>query len=166
MFSIDDYVVYGTTGVCKIADIRTDCFGCEEKEYYILQPVYTKNSTLYVPTDSQTVKRKMKPILSEDEINELIRAISDEKAEWIKEDSARREKFTGIIKNGDRKELLKLIKALHLHKKDRVESGRKLNNTDENFMKTAEKLIYDEFAFVLNIKPDDVLPYIMEQIKS
>ena len=33
-------------------------------------------------------------------------------------------------------------------------------------MKTAEKLIYDEFAFVLNIKPDDVLPYIMEQIKS
>ena len=51
----------------------------------------------------------MKPILSEDEINELIRAISDEKAEWIKEDSAARE-IHGIIKNGDRKELLKLIK--------------------------------------------------------
>ena len=111
MFSIDDYVVYGTTGVYKIADIRTDCFGCEE-EYYILQPVYT-NSTLYVPTDSQTVKRKMKPILSEDEINELIGQSPMKRPSGLKEDSARRE-FTGIIKNGDRKRTAEAYKAIFI----------------------------------------------------
>ena len=32
-------------------------------------------------------------------------------------------------------------------------------------MKDAEKLLYDEFAHVLSISPEQVLPFIMEQVE-
>ena len=35
---------------------------------------------------------------------------------------------------------------------------------DERFLKDAEKMLYDEFALVLNIREEEVLPFIMEQI--
>ncbi|MBM6861086.1 CarD family transcriptional regulator, partial [Clostridium saudiense] len=36
MFKVNDYIMYGTTGVCKIIDIKKQKFlGREEKEYYI-----------------------------------------------------------------------------------------------------------------------------------
>lgn len=36
--------------------------------------------------------------------------------------------------------------------------------SDERFLKEAEKMLYDEFALVLNIREDEVLPFIMKQI--
>ena len=38
--------------------------------------------------------------------------------------------------------------------------------SDERFLKDAERLLYDEFALVLRIKPDQVLPFILKQINS
>ena len=32
-------------------------------------------------------------------------------------------------------------------------------------MKEAEKMLYEEFAYVLNIRQDQVLPFILEQIQ-
>ncbi len=35
---------------------------------------------------------------------------------------------------------------------------------DEKFMKDAEKMLYDEFAYVLNINREDVLELIINEI--
>ncbi len=40
-----------------------------------------------------------------------------------------------------------------------------MHAADRYFMKEAEKKLHEEFAYVLNIKPDEVIPFITEQIK-
>ncbi|HOB36955.1 MAG TPA: CarD family transcriptional regulator [Candidatus Avimonas sp.] len=167
MFDINEYVVYGTVGVCRVVDYRKESFGSiEEKEYYILEPVHAKNSSIYVPADNQDVIRKMQPVLTVEEVYELIDSITDEETTWISNDTQRREKFSQIIKSGNRKEILKLIKALYQHREERLESGRKLYAADENILNTAERLINNEFALVLNIEPEDVVPFIRNHLKA
>ena len=66
MFDINEYVVYGTVGVCRVVDYRKESFGSiEEKEYYILEPVHAKNSSIYVPADNQGRHKKMQPVLTD-----------------------------------------------------------------------------------------------------
>lgn len=168
MFSINDYVIYGTTGVCRITDIRKEVFsGHVKKEYYILQPVFSSNSTLYVPTENESGANKMRRILTRDEIHELIRNINeDDDVAWIMNDNMRHDRCTEIIKNGDRKELICLIKAMYQHKQEQIKFGKKFYIADEKLMKAAEKLLYNEFALVLNIEPEEVVPYITEHISE
>ena len=33
-------------------------------------------------------------------------------------------------------------------------------------MKEAERQLYDEFAFVLNLSPEEVLPYILKELEK
>lgn len=167
MFLINDYVIYGTTGVCQITDIRKEIFsGHVKKEYYILQPVFSCNSTLYVPTENESGANKMRRILTRDEIYELIRNMPEDNAEWIINDNMRHDKCTEIIKNGDRKELIRLIKAMYQHKQEQTKFGKKFYIADEKLMKAAEKLLYNEFALVLNIEPEEVVPYITEHLSE
>ena len=59
-----------------------------------------------------------------------------------------------------------MIKAIRLHKTEREESGKRLHQSDEAFLKEAEALIYEEFAVVLGIEPVEVLDYIMDEISK
>jgi len=163
MFQANDYVIYGTSDVCRIVDIRKEQFaGCESDKYYVLKPVYTGNSTIYAPVDKSD--EKMRRILTAGEVYKLIGEMPDEKDTWIDDDQLRKEKFNGIIKKGDRSDLVKLIKTLHNKRKELLENGRKFHITDEAVMKEAEKLLYHEFALILDIKPEDVAPFVLGEI--
>ena len=43
MFEIGQYIIYGSTGVCEIEDIRDERISGEKKSYYILKPVYIRH---------------------------------------------------------------------------------------------------------------------------
>ena len=49
MFAVQDQVNYGAVGVCTITDIRRENIGGKTAEYYVLEPVFQKNATVYVP---------------------------------------------------------------------------------------------------------------------
>ena len=57
------------------------------------------------------------------------------------------------------------VRALYLRKQRQEAAGRKFHVADEHFLHDAEKILYDEFAHVLQIKRDQVLPFILEQIE-
>ena len=67
--------------------------------------------------------------------------------------------------SGDRMSLIKMIKALYFHQQKQQEKGKRLRASDERFFTEAERILYDEFALVLNIEPEQVLPFIMEQVQ-
>ena len=163
MFSINDYIIYGRTGVCKITDIKKVKFGTgDEKEYYIIKPIFDKNATIYAPIDSKAIK--IKPVMTIEEVKDLIKNIPDEETIWIEDNNLRKEEYTKIIKNGNRNELVKLLKTLHLKKEDQDKIGKKLNINDEKIMNDAEKLLHEELALVLNIKLEDVVPFIIGKL--
>lgn len=159
MFSINDCIVYARTGVCKIVDIRKEKFGGHENmTYYVMQPVHSKQSVVYSPVGRNL--EKFREIMTIDEVNDLIRAMPDEKTIWIVNDQDRNEKFSEILKEGSQRDLVKLIKTMYFHRDNQLLIGKRLHVSDERIMKDAERILYDEFAYVLNIKPDEVLLFI------
>lgn len=165
MYKENDMILYGSQGVCQIVGITTREFGGKMIDYYILKPVYSEGSTVFVPVDNEELTCKMKKILSLDEIKALIHTMPEMELIWIENDNQRKEKYKEIIKNGKRDELISLIKTLHQHRESLVENGKKFHATDEKFLKDAEKILYDEFKYVLNIEEDEVVPFIIEQIE-
>lgn len=166
MFQINDTVLYGMEGVCRITGVVTKSFGGEAAEYYELRPVYKSNSTVFVPLQNDRLLSKMKRLLSAGEICELIGSIGGEQLPWIENEGERKEAFHDILARGDRRELMLLIHTLHLQKEERSKQGRQLYQSDEKAFKEAEHLLYDEFAQVLDIKQDQVVPFILNQIKK
>lgn len=163
MFKVNDYVVYGSTGVCQIVDIKKEKYlSSDETEYYVLQPAYNNKMTIKTPVNN--LKVLMRELISKDEVLSLIATISENKTIWINDDRQRNEFFKAALRTGKSEEWMKIIKTLHLEKKEKSVVGKKLNKTDEDIMKTAEKQLYEEFAMALNIAPDEVLPYILEHI--
>lgn len=164
MFQVGDTVLYGTDGVCKIVGTDEKDMEGDMIEYWVLKPVYDEKSTLFVPKNNKTVMEKMRPMLSEKEISDLIHGIPDEKTIWIEEENERKQVYQEIIREGDRKKLLQLIKTLWLRRHARQSAGRKMYQFDEAFLLKAEKLLHDEFAAVLHINPDEVAEFIKNQL--
>ncbi len=164
MFEKDDVILYGAHGVCKIVELVEKEYGGIRKMYYELKPIYHDTSVLYVPVDSEILISKMKKILSAEEIYALIQSIPEEKALWIDDDRERKSRYKEILESGDRLKLVRMIKALYLHQQEQEKKGRHLHVADERFFKAAEKILYDEFALVLHIEPQQVLPFVLQQI--
>ena len=72
MFEIGEYVVCGNNGVCLIQEITTlRMSGVDQnRKYYILKPVYSAGSTIYVPVDA--LQSSMRRILSKEEATVLL----------------------------------------------------------------------------------------------
>lgn len=164
MFEIGADVVYGVSGVCHIADIRNETFSDEEKLFYVLNPLSDMGATIYVPVDNPKSVSKMKKILTKEEVYDLIHSMPDKEVFDEQNNKIRKDMFSQIIKNGDRNELIKLIKTVYAEKKEREKQGKKMWAYDETAMKKAEKILYEEIATVLDIKYEEVLPFIKREI--
>lgn len=164
-YQVGDRVVYGIHGVCLITDIEKQKSGTEVTSYYILQPVYDEKGKVFVPVGNERLEKKMRRILSKAEIYELIKEMPSEDGIWIDDEAVRKERYKQILLIGDRRELVRLIKTLYLHQQEQAAKGKKLYKNDEKVMKEAEKMLYEEFAHVLDIRPDQVLPFIMQQVE-
>lgn len=163
MFAKNDYIIYGTTGVCKITGIEKKKFNNMEREYYILKPAYDPNSTIYAPVDNNMIN--IRKIMTVKEVYDLIKTMPDNKPIWIDDINLRKEKYNEILKKGDKVELVKLIRTLYLEKEKKKNEGKKLYVGDEKIMSEAQRLLHEEFALVLNIKVDEVLPFILGELE-
>lgn len=166
MFQINDTVMYGMHGVCKIEDITTKEFMGIKKEYYVLKPVSDSAATLYVPVHNENLLGKMRKILSEQEVYHLIETMPQKETIWFQNENERKEQYKKLIAKGNHSELIGMIKAIYLQKQKRESEGKHLYISDERFFREAERILYDEFRYVLNIKKDDLLPLIFSKIQS
>lgn len=165
MFQIHDTVVYGSQSVCTITEICEKKIGGTVIEYFALKPVFDNKSTIYVPCKNPKLLEKMRRILSAEEIRTLIDSLQDETLEWIPDDTLRKEKYGEIIHSGDRRALAVLIRTLYLHREHQKAAGKKFHAVDEQLLDRAQKLLHEEFAFVLNLQPQDVPPFIAKQLE-
>lgn len=158
MHKAGDYVTYKENGICRIAE--------ETDEYYILQPVYGHNMTVYVPKKSQALVDLMCRVLTKDKIDEIIMDTENSQYQWIDDSKARSEYFNKLLRSGDKAAVLWLVKALSLHKIEVEKNKRNFYASDKRILSAAEKVITEEFAFVLGIEPEDVIPYIVNKLHA
>lgn len=164
MIRIGDKVLYGVHGVCNVQGLEEKKIGGKILEYYVLKPLYDHGSTVYVPKSNELLVSKMKRILSADEIFDTIQTIPDEKLIQFENESDRHRVFNEILNSGDRIQLIRLIKTLYHRQQKRIEQKKNLLMSDEKCMKDAERILYEEFAYVLKIERNQVLPFITQQI--
>ncbi len=167
MFQVNDVIIYGAQGVCKITDTEEKTVSGKKKTYFVLKPVGDQGSTIFAPTDNELVLRKMRRLLTRDEIHKLIDSMQSECAIWVENENERKELYKSILAKGDHLDLIKMIKAIYAHKKEREAEGKRLHMLDERFFKDAEQILYNEFQYVLDIKgKDDLTTYIFERIEK
>ena len=166
MYKIGDIVIYGAEGLCRIVDITEKKFGKEVIEYYVLESIDSSDSTTYVPMHNEKSMSKMRHILREDEIVEIIKQFPANDMPWIDNDRERQKVFRDTLLFGNSKDIIRLARTIHLHQKKQEAQGRKLHMADERFLKDAERMIFDEIAYVMKIEKDQVLDFITENMKN
>lgn len=165
MFKIDDYIVYGGSGVCKVIDVGVPEISSfsGEREYYTLKPLY-EDETIYTPVDNTRVL--MREVISKEEANELISSIPTIEVDWIPNIKDREEKYKNMMKNSDCEDFLRIIKEVSCKKQELMECGKKLSAIDTKYLKEAKEHLFGEFAVAIGIPKDDVDDYIRNSIKS
>lgn len=160
MYKVGEVVLYGANGVCRISEITTKKIGKVSIEYYVLKPVCSDASTLFVPTQNKQLVDKMRVVLSSDEIKSILSEKTDDEI-WIDNKAERIEAIKQIIAGGDCKKLVELIRRMHFHSKLQNKKGRRLHITDERFLKEAEKMVCDEISVVLHVERSQVIPMVL-----
>lgn len=163
MFKLNDYVVYGLTGVCEVVEITKEKYATnEELEHYILEPLYQKNMRIKIPVSNQKIL--MRNVITKDEALSLIDMMSKKETEWIEDDKERNADFKETLKTGNCEGWISIIKTIYLKKQEKISAGKKLTKADDDIMKFAEKQLNEEFAAVLNISPEEAHDFILERI--
>jgi len=159
---ISDTVIHMPEGVCKVTEIiERELSTSGRHKYYILVPVYDPGTKIYVPIEGSG--HKIRSLLSCEEVNNLIQDISEADYIWIEDEKKRQETYSDIIAGGDHKMVISLIRTLDREKSRKEEAGKKFHSADERIFKEAERILNEEFGFVLGIKPSSVPDYIKEQ---
>ena len=163
MPAIHDYICYGASGVCQVEDIRPIRFGtgAPAREDYVLQPVGQESASIYVPADNRSLTDRMRPVLTKDEIDQLLVSVQGECLPWVEDRKQRLDVFRGILSRGDERELLLLARCLYQKSQKRANG---LPSMEAQILKKAESMIAQGFAFSLHMEPQQVGDYIRRKL--
>jgi CarD family transcriptional regulator len=162
MYEIGEKVLYGIHGVCRISDTEERLVDRVKRQYLVLEPVDQTGAKFYVPTHNAAALAKLRPLLSRETLESLLRSEDVKKDAWIEDENARKQAYRELIHSGDRTALIRMVGSLHRHKEAQALAGRKFHLCDENFLRDAEKILSAEFSLVLDIAPGQVSSYVWQ----
>lgn len=160
MYQVGQLIIYGTTGVCRVKDVKPapKSADAEDRLYYTLEPLY-QTCLIYAPVDGKVF---MRPVISRTEAEKLIDGIPDVEPQVcsIRDLRQLREHYEAAIRSHDCAELIALSMSIYKKKRLAAQQKRRLGQTDQRFMKQAEELLFGELAAALDIQPEQVPDYI------
>jgi len=167
MFKKGELLVYGPAGIMKLVDVREEDIIGEKKEYYILEDINSKSSSLtYVPCDNADLVSLMRPVIDKKSAEKLIKnAKNIAPVSWENDNRVRAKKFREIIESADHEKLIALIKAIYLNAKERESHGKKSFLLDGTLIEKAENLLYSELSVALGVEKSEILPLFQENSK-
>ncbi|MCF0229486.1 MAG: CarD family transcriptional regulator [Parasporobacterium sp.] len=161
MFEIGDLIIYGNTGVCRVVHIgKPELAGVHDgRDYYTLSPYYAEKSVIFTPCDNDRVI--MRPVISRDEADELIREITSVELLTISDEKKREECYKEAIRSCIPQKCVSVIKTIYVRKQQRIAEGKKATASDEKYFQMAEEKLYGELAVVLELEMNKVRDYIL-----
>ena len=166
MFNVGDIVFYSSTGVCEVISIGDPKVGLPTHvDYYTLQPL-SKNhrEMIYVPTDTKAFMRYALTSGKAEEYMSMVKDIQPSYPE-SRNPKAIQEFYTGLLQTYDCVNLLQVIVSLTLKKREAGARNKALNQTQTGFLKRAQEMVYNEFAFALGKTSDEIAALIDSEIK-
>ncbi len=166
MFKKGEFVVCGSRGVCTVEDISKLTMSCadKEQEYYILKPLYTAGSTVYMPVDGD--QESVRKVLSHEEADALIRELDSIPVISSPSDKLLEQEYRGCMRTGRCKEWVRILKTTYQRKCRRQEMGRKVTAVDAKYSRIAQESLFGELSVALDIPREQVAGYIEKMIKK
>lgn len=163
MYDKGTVVIHPGMGVCEITDYMSQTINNTARKFYVLKPLFDKNSTtVYVPVDSDKIILR-RPITKEDILN-VLKTVDDLDDAWIEDDAERRNTFTEILKSGNHTEIIRIMGAVYHEKKKRESMGKRLRVSDERFLEEAQRLIHEELAYTMDLDIGSVENFIISAL--
>ena len=165
-FEVGQYVVYGTNGICIVDSIELMSFtaGAPKEMYYVLRQYKNRATQFFVPMKNESLVSKMREPMQKADIEDILMGLSDDDVQWIKDRRERGEYFRSILHQGVSGHLLNMITCIYEKKRELARNGKKLSVTDTTTLKSAEKLVEEEFAWALEIDPEEVPAFIRKRL--
>ncbi len=166
MFKVGDIVFYGTTGVCNIEEVSEVAFGREKKQYLVLRPIAQGGASVMIPTDNQLLFDKMRSVVSKKEVEFALNNINAENAEWCNDVAERNRQFTEIVKDSNPSARIAMLLSLYRRKNELSNRGKKLHIADEKALRDAQRLIVDEFSYVLKADSSETEKMLISKLQK
>ncbi len=159
MYSVDDLVVYGGEGVCRVEKIAPlNMRGVEKsKLYYTLAPLYGSGHVM-TPVDTAVL---MRPVMDRQEAEELVRQLAELPEEKPEKPGMRalREYYQAIVTSYDCRRMASLIKTVKHKRRWALSHGRKLSQMDERYFHRAWEQLFGELAAALQLPREQAEQY-------
>jgi len=166
LYQIDNLIIYGGNGVCRVEEISTpDIPGIDKNRiYYALCPLY-HDGKIFTPIDTKIFSR---PVITYSKAQDIIDRIPYIEEDEYSNDNIRMmaEHYREYLQTHNCTDLVKLIKTIYTKNSIALEEGKKPSQTNDHFMKTAEDLLNGELAVALGIPKESVKSYIEERVKE
>ena len=165
-FEKSDYIAYDNAGVCLIEDITAKKFDYWDSERlcYVLRPISSSSSMVFVPVDNEKLTKKMRRIMSKEEIDTILDNVRTRCIIWENDRRRRMEHFKEILSAKNQQDMLLLASCIYAKKKELSAIGKKLSSSDEMILKETERFVNEEFAFSLKLSTGQVAEYIQAKL--
>lgn len=165
-FEVGQYVVYGTNGICMIDSIELVSFaaGSPKEYYYVLRQYKNPSNKYFVPFKNEAQLSKLREPMRREDIEDILMGLSDDDVTWISDRRERGDRFRSILHEGVSGRLLSMIICIYEKKRELAKNGKKLSVTDQTTLKSAEKLVEEEFAWALEMDPEDIPAFIRKRL--
>jgi len=165
MFQKGDRIVYGIHGVCCVVDEEEKQVDRKWVRYLVLEPIGQPGARYLIPTHNMVAMGKLQPLLSREELEQLLISDKIKQGQWLSEDSRRKQLYRELMASGERESILCVIYMLYQYKAQRQTEGKKLHICDENFLRDGEKFISSEISAVLQISADEAKQYLRKKLQ-
>lgn len=166
MYQVGDQVVYGMHGVCCVLQEEKKVIDRKTVTYLVLEPVGQAGSRFLVPTHNAAAMGKIRPMLTAEELENLLSSEEVRTDGWIRDEPQRKQVYRELMSSGDRVSIARMVYTLYRHKAAQLSAGRKVHLCDDNFLRDAEKLLSSEAAIVRGCDPDAAKQYIRTKLKE
>ena len=166
MFQINDYVFYGSGGICRIRDIQMAPLENmpADRQYYVMQSIHDHNGMIYVPVDSDQVF--LRRLLNRAEAEELIGQIPSIDA--IEESNAKqlRARYADAMHTHQPVEWVRVIKTVYLRTAARTARNQRISETERTLTDTAKRYLHAELALALEIPEAEMEAYLSARLEK
>lgn len=149
MYSKNEYVVYGTSGVCLVSDIVPSPFDpADPRLFYVLKPVGSPSgSAVFTPVENEMVN--MRALMSREQINDLRDGFSAVGTITVTNEKQRRNAYRDALAANDPHGWVRVLRTVTIRRRAFAANKKRLPEVDNEYEAVALRCLCREVSLVL-----------------
>ena len=162
MFKINESVVHCREGLSTILSVSS----INGRDYFLVRTHQASGETIYVPVE--TANNIIRPILSKEEADEVLKYIKSIEKEFNNNTKQRRDAYKRRLSSGDVNDIAYLYRQLYFYDLIGGENNEeiKLGPVDIEMLSYAKNMLLDEFAISFKVDRNEIEQFIEDRIKK